>query len=267
MYGTTPPIHFIFRYLENTGGVHRPPWKGGRRTPSVSSRFDSKLPLPLYANVRLHIPMTHHIPQRYTISPGSPAFEIVLSYASKTGCSTGKIVLDIEHESGFSARWGVRMLDESPSAFDKREWSWKIDTRVVPTAANSEASESNYSEWLSCDGSTTDPTLCWPAGNYTAKVVIYNGDISPPHPYATASTVFRLKESFERPFEASAPSSVMPPCYVRTGIIIPPAFFDLRALAWVAVPLSRPSRSSRVRVQPHQWSPLGSAASFTSIVC
>eukprot|EP00729_Bicosta_minor_P008195 gene8195-22113_t len=135
--------------------------------------------------------------------------EVVDFYA---GCSTGKIVLDIEHESGFSARWGVRMLDESPSAFEKREWSWKIDTRVVPTAANSEASESNYSEWLSCDGSTTDPTLCWPAGNYTAKIVIYNGDISPPHPYATASTVFRLKESFERPFEASAPSSAKSLC-------------------------------------------------------
>ena len=33
--------------------------KGGRRTPSVSSRIGSKLPLPLYADVRLYIPMTH----------------------------------------------------------------------------------------------------------------------------------------------------------------------------------------------------------------
>ena len=33
--------------------------KGGRRTPSVSSRISSKLPLPLHADVRLHIPMTH----------------------------------------------------------------------------------------------------------------------------------------------------------------------------------------------------------------
>ena len=35
------------------------PHDGDRRTPSVSSRFGSKLPLPLYADVRLHIPMTH----------------------------------------------------------------------------------------------------------------------------------------------------------------------------------------------------------------
>ena len=33
--------------------------KGGRRAPSVSSRVGSKLPLPLYADVRFHIPMTH----------------------------------------------------------------------------------------------------------------------------------------------------------------------------------------------------------------
>ena len=33
--------------------------KGGQRTPSVSSRVGSKLPLPLYADVRLHTPMTH----------------------------------------------------------------------------------------------------------------------------------------------------------------------------------------------------------------
>ena len=32
---------------------------GGRRTPSASSRFGSQLPLPLYADVRLHITMTH----------------------------------------------------------------------------------------------------------------------------------------------------------------------------------------------------------------
>ena len=30
----------------------------GARTPSVSSRIGSKLPLPLYADVRFHIPMT-----------------------------------------------------------------------------------------------------------------------------------------------------------------------------------------------------------------
>ena len=30
-----------------------------RRTPAVSSRVGSTLPLPLYADVRLHIPMTH----------------------------------------------------------------------------------------------------------------------------------------------------------------------------------------------------------------
>ena len=33
-------------------------------TPSVSSRVGSKLPLPLYADVRFHIPMTHHNPCR-----------------------------------------------------------------------------------------------------------------------------------------------------------------------------------------------------------
>ena len=32
---------------------------GIRGTPSVSSRVGSKLPLPLYADVRFHIPMTH----------------------------------------------------------------------------------------------------------------------------------------------------------------------------------------------------------------
>ena len=41
------------------------PFKGvgapNRRTPSVPSRFGSKLPLPLYADVRLHIPMTRHM--------------------------------------------------------------------------------------------------------------------------------------------------------------------------------------------------------------
>ena len=31
---------------------------GGRPTPSVSSQFGSKLPLPLYADVRLHVSMT-----------------------------------------------------------------------------------------------------------------------------------------------------------------------------------------------------------------
>ena len=34
---TTPPNHFVVRYLENTDGMHRPPWKGVRRTPSASS--------------------------------------------------------------------------------------------------------------------------------------------------------------------------------------------------------------------------------------
>lgn len=34
---TPPPIHFGFRYLADTDGVHRPPLKGGRRTPSVSA--------------------------------------------------------------------------------------------------------------------------------------------------------------------------------------------------------------------------------------
>ena len=40
-------------------GCIDPPSKGDRRTSSVSSQFGSKLPLPLYADVRLHIPMTH----------------------------------------------------------------------------------------------------------------------------------------------------------------------------------------------------------------
>ena len=57
---TTPPIHFVFGYLENTDGVHRTPQYGGRRTPPVSSRVGNKLPLPLYADVRLYIPMTHN---------------------------------------------------------------------------------------------------------------------------------------------------------------------------------------------------------------
>ena len=34
--------------------------RGGRRTPSVSSRFGSKLPLPRHADMRLHIPLTRH---------------------------------------------------------------------------------------------------------------------------------------------------------------------------------------------------------------
>ena len=42
------------------GSAHQPNLrKGGRCTPSVSSRVGSKLPLPLYADVRFHIPMTH----------------------------------------------------------------------------------------------------------------------------------------------------------------------------------------------------------------
>ena len=40
-------------------GCTDPLRRGSRRTPSVSSRVDSKLPLPLYADVRFHIPMTH----------------------------------------------------------------------------------------------------------------------------------------------------------------------------------------------------------------
>ena len=36
--------------------MHRPPQKGGRRTPSVSSRVGN---LPLYADVRFHVTMTH----------------------------------------------------------------------------------------------------------------------------------------------------------------------------------------------------------------
>ena len=35
----------------------------GRRTPSVFFWFSSKLPLPLYADVRVHIPMTHVLMQ------------------------------------------------------------------------------------------------------------------------------------------------------------------------------------------------------------
>ena len=45
-----PPTSFFFLLTRS---------KGGRRTPSVSSRVGSTLPLPLYADVRLHIPMTH----------------------------------------------------------------------------------------------------------------------------------------------------------------------------------------------------------------
>lgn len=41
---TAPPNHLVFRELENTDGMHRPPLKGEQRTPSVSSRFCSKLP-------------------------------------------------------------------------------------------------------------------------------------------------------------------------------------------------------------------------------
>lgn len=55
------------------------------------------------------------------------------------------------------------------------------------------------------EGSTTDATLCWPAGNYTVKVTIYNMDISPSNIYATNSTVFTLQESFERPFPSGTP--------------------------------------------------------------
>ena len=40
-------------------GCANPLRRGVRRTPSVSSRFGSKLPLPLYADVRLHITMTY----------------------------------------------------------------------------------------------------------------------------------------------------------------------------------------------------------------
>ena len=41
--------------------MRRSSFYGGRCTPSVYSRFGSKLPLPLSADVRLCIPMTHHI--------------------------------------------------------------------------------------------------------------------------------------------------------------------------------------------------------------
>ena len=40
-------------------GCTDPLRRGARCTPSVSSRIGGKLPLPLYADVRLHIPMTH----------------------------------------------------------------------------------------------------------------------------------------------------------------------------------------------------------------
>ena len=60
-----PPTTLLFVNSETRmGGTdHRPPWKGGRRTPSVSSRFGSKLPH--YADVRAFrwlIIMTGHGP-------------------------------------------------------------------------------------------------------------------------------------------------------------------------------------------------------------
>lgn len=80
------------------------------------------------------------------------AVDIVISYASKTGCNSGKIVLEVAHESGFRATWGVKMLDASPRAYSVEKYSWDVDTSVVPTEANSKASESNFTEWIPCDG-------------------------------------------------------------------------------------------------------------------
>ena len=47
---------------ETLMAVHRPPTEGavGSTAISVSLGVGSKLPLPLYTDVRLHIPMTHH---------------------------------------------------------------------------------------------------------------------------------------------------------------------------------------------------------------
>lgn len=157
------------------------------------------------------------------ILPGQPV-NVALIYKSKEGCNPGKIVLDVEHESGFRARWGVKMLDESKKAFETFS-SWTIDTKVVPTDMNSPTSESNFTEWYRCDGSTTDATLCWPAGDYTVKATIYNMDISATsaNVYATNSTVFNLQESFERPF--ATPVAGETPCY---GDQTPIAFREVK---------------------------------------
>ena len=49
--------------------------RADRRTPSASSRFGSKLPLPLYADVRLHIPMTHHNNEGYFFNSDTVNFQ------------------------------------------------------------------------------------------------------------------------------------------------------------------------------------------------
>ena len=56
-----PPIHFVFGKLENAHGVHQPLFSG-----FFSGLVSSCL---LYADVRLHIPMTHREDrQRFTLA-------------------------------------------------------------------------------------------------------------------------------------------------------------------------------------------------------
>lgn len=62
MYVTNPPIHLddsSMTHAVNTNSAHPLRFCKLENTGGVSSRFGSKLPLPLYADVRLHISVTH----------------------------------------------------------------------------------------------------------------------------------------------------------------------------------------------------------------
>ena len=131
---------------------------GGRSSPSVLSRSGS-----LLLSVPAYVRCTGDVISR---SEGE-AVDIVISYASKTGCNSGKIVLEVAHESGFRATWGVKMLDASPRAYSVEKYSWDVDTSVVPTEANSKASESNFTEWIRCDGQCL-ATLAHPSNRESA---------------------------------------------------------------------------------------------------
>ena len=72
-------------------GCADPPSKGGRRTPSVSSRVGSKLPLPRYADVQFHIPMTHRDDAGFVFSPGRQnRSSFVMGHTSRAPCRRRK---------------------------------------------------------------------------------------------------------------------------------------------------------------------------------